>query len=143
MIRAVLDTNVLVSALISREGSPAVILARWQAEVFDIAVSAVTLQELDRVLHYDTLRKSYPLPEAMVQHFLHLFRAQTLEVVPLATLYVIERDPTDNRYLECAIAGDAQYIVSGDKHLLELKEYRSIQIVTPTEFVMLLSLEKP
>jgi putative PIN family toxin of toxin-antitoxin system len=138
MIRAVLDSNVLVSALISGQGSPAAIIACWQAEVFEIIISSATMQELDRVLHYDRLRKNYPLPEDDVQRFLHLFRTQALQVFPLATLAVIERDPTDNRYLECALAGEAQYIVSGDKHLLELKEYRSIQILTPAEFIMLL-----
>ena len=143
MIRAVLDTNVLVSALISGLGSPAALVAHWQAEEFEIVISTVILRELERVLHYAKLRKHYPISEDEVQRFIHLFSTQAVEVFPLVTVTVIERDSTDNRYLECALAGDAQYIVSGDRHLLELKEYRDIQILTPAEFVTLLSLVKP
>jgi hypothetical protein len=66
---------------------------------------------------------------------------QAAEVAPSEEIAVIGRDPRDNRYLECALAGDAQYIVSGDSHLLNLRAYREIGILTPTEFVTLLKLE--
>lgn len=47
-------------------------------------------------------------------------------------------DPDDNKFLECAIAGGADYIVSGDAHLVEMEEYRGIQILTPAEFLVVL-----
>ena len=60
-------------------------------------------------------------------------------VVPTESLNVVQEDESDNRYLECAIEGKAQYIVSGDKHLLDVSEYKGINILTPAEFVTLLS----
>jgi putative PIN family toxin of toxin-antitoxin system len=140
-MRIVLDANVLVSALISVKGTPARLLAYWQEGKFDVVVSPAMLQELERVLHYPRLQQQHHLPEEEIQRFLRFLRAQAIEVDPSEEIAIVERDPTDNRYLECALAGDAQYIVSGDGHLLGLKEYRGIRILTPMEFVTLLKLE--
>jgi putative PIN family toxin of toxin-antitoxin system len=140
-MRVVLDANVVVSALISAKGAPAQIVAHWQAERFEVLVSPAILQELDRVLHYPKLQQRYHLPEELVQRFLRLLARQAIKVVPFQELTVIERDPTDNRYLECALAGDAGVIVTGDQHLLDLGEYRGVQILTPAGFLALLGLE--
>jgi len=53
---------------------------------------------------------------------------------------VITEDPSDNRYLECALEGDAEYIVSGDQHLVQLATYQRIRILTPKEFLGVLAL---
>ena len=141
MMRVVLDANVLVSALISPKGSPATILSYWQEGKLAIIVSAAILQEVDRVLHYPRIQKRYHLPEELVQQFLSLLRKGAIVVEPEQQVEVIEREPSDNRYLECAVAGGAAYIVSGDDHLLNLKEYRSIQTLGPREFITLLKVE--
>ncbi len=137
----VLDANVLVSALISAKGAPAQIVAHSQAAEFDVVVSPAILQELDRVLHYPKLQQRYHLPEERTQRFLRLLVRQAIEVIPSQELTVIERDPTDNRYLECALAGDAGVIVSGDHHLLDLEEYEGIEILAPVGFLALLKLQ--
>lgn len=142
MLRLVLDANVLVSALISDRGSPAILLSYWQAEKIEVAYSAEIFNELERVLHYDKLRKYYHLPEDEVQRFLHFFKSHAILVAPLKTLSIIEHDPTDNRYLECALAGHAPYLVSGDKQLLDLQTYRDIQILTPAECVTLVRMKE-
>jgi putative PIN family toxin of toxin-antitoxin system len=139
-MRIVLDANVLVSALISAKGTPARLLAYWQAGEFDVVVSPSLLQELERVLEYPRLRQRYPLPDDKVQRFLGLLRTYALEVDPTDEITIIQRDPADNRYLECALAGEAQYIVSGDSHLLELREYQGVRILAPAEFLILLKL---
>ncbi len=141
MLRVVLDANILVSALISPRGSPAEILARWEAHEFELVLSPPVLNELHRVLHYPRIMARYKLPEEAVQQFLRLLSRQAILVEPAARLAVIEKDPSDNRYLECALAGDASYIVSGDGHLLELATYREIAILAPASFVALLKLE--
>ena len=140
-MRIVLDANVLVSALISVKGSPARLLAYWQEGKFDIVASPAMLQELERVLHYPRLQQQYHLPEEEIRQFLRLLMTHAIEVNPSEEIAVIARDLSDNRYLECALAGEAQYIVSGDSHLLDLKEYRGIRILTPAEFVTLLKLQ--
>ena len=141
MMRVVLDANVLISAIFSAKGSPAAILSYWQEGRLAIVVSETTLQELDRVLHYPRIQKRYHLSDKLVRRFLKLLRRGAVVVEPEEEIDAVERDPSDNRYLECALAGNAAYIVSGDDHLLDLREYRGIQILTPREFVAFLKLE--
>ena len=140
-MRVVLDANVFVSGLISAKGSPAQVLARWREEKFDVVVSPPILQELDRVLHYPRLQHRYDLPEEKIQGFLRRLRRLAFEVEPSEEVALIESDPADDRYLECALAGRVQFIVSGDQHLLELGEFQEIQILTPAGFLAFLELE--
>ena len=140
-MRVVLDANVLVSGFISAKGSPAKVLACWRDDKFDVVVSSPIIQELERVLHYPRLQNRYNLPEEKIQGFLHRLRRQAIEVEPSEEIALIELDPTDDRYLECALAGEARFIVSGDQHLLELGEFRGIQILTPAGFLAFLQLE--
>ena len=142
MKRVVLDANVFVSALISRAGPPARVLQQWEEERFAVVISEAILQELDRVLHYPRLCQKYKLSEERISRFLRLLRRQCVFVEPTKHLTVIERDPTDDRYLECAIAGDAEIIVSGDDHLLSLATYKDIQILSPAGFLGFLKLDR-
>jgi len=64
----------------------------------------------------------------------------SIYVEPEVALEVVEDDPDDNRVLECAIAAKANYIISGDKHLLDLGEYRGIEVLPPAGFIVLLNL---
>ncbi len=65
---------------------------------------------------------------------------QSIVVTPAERIEVIERDLDDNRILECAVEGNANYIISGDRHLLDLGRYRGIEIITTSEFLALLEL---
>jgi len=140
-MRIVLDANVFVNALISGRGAPARLLAHWQEGKVDVVVSPTILQELARVLHYPKLQQRYHLPEEKIQRLLQLLRRQAIVVAPSEEVTVIGRDPSDNRYLECALAGDARFVVSGDQRLLELEEYQGVQVLTPAGFLALLELE--
>jgi putative PIN family toxin of toxin-antitoxin system len=141
-MRIVLDANVLVSALISSKGAPAKIVADWQEDEFEVAISPPILHELDRALHYPKLQERHHLSEQQIRHFLHLLARQTVVVAPPQRLTVIEIDPDDNRYLECALAALAEVIVSGDRHLLTLGEYEGIQILSPAGFLAFLTLKE-
>jgi hypothetical protein len=141
MLRVVLDANILVSALISPRGNPAEILARWEAQEFELVLAPPILAELQRALHYPRITARYKLPEEEVGQFLHLLSRQAIIVEPAARLAVIDKGPSDNRYPECALAGDASYIVSGDAHLLDLVSYREIAVLAPASFLALLKLE--
>ena len=140
-MRLVLDANVLVSALISPRGAPGEILAAWERDRFDLVVSPATLDELGRVLRYPRIQKKYSLPVDRLEQFLRLIAGQALMVDPPPELAVIKADPSDNRYLECAKAGDAAYIVTGDKHLLALAEFDGTFILPPSAFLAVLALE--
>jgi putative PIN family toxin of toxin-antitoxin system len=139
-MQVVLDANVLISAVISSRGAPAQILRLWEEERFDLVVSQPILEELERVIHYPRIQQRYDLPEDDVARFLQLIRSGAIVVEPNVEIAAIERDPSDNRYLECAIEAGASYIVSGDQHLLELGEFRGIVILPPAAFLAVLRL---
>ena len=142
VMRVVLDANVYVSALIAPHGTAADVFQAWEEEQFAVLTSEPILQELDRVLHYPKLRERYNLPEDRIRRFLELLRTHCALVEPTIHLSVIQRDPSDDRYLECAVAGSAEIIVSGDKHLLEIAAYQDIQILSPAGFLAFLKLEQ-
>jgi putative PIN family toxin of toxin-antitoxin system len=135
MIRAVLDANVLVSAILSPKGIPAKVLTAWQAEQFHLVLSEAVLDEIDRVLRYPRIARRHRWSEEQLQGFLEDLAHLAIMTPGAAYLKVIAEDPPDDRYLECAIEGEAEYIVSGDQHLLALGEYRGIRILTPRAFL--------
>ena len=65
-------------------------------------------------------------------------RKNAIQVIPTKKINVIKEDPTDNKFLECAVESHADYIVSGDKHLKRLKEFKKIKIVTVNKFLDIL-----
>ena len=141
MMRVVLDANVLISAVISSKGSPATILSYWREDRLELILSEAILQEVDRVMHHPRIQERYRLSEELIEQFLLLLREGGILVEPEEEVDAVEADASDNRYLECALAGHSTYVVSGDRHLLDLREYRGIQILAPREFVAFLKLE--
>lgn len=129
MTQVVLDTNVLVSGL-GWSGPPAAIVDSVAAGEVILVTSSTLLVELRRVLGYPKLAKVFANPDSICD----LVRAVGVEVKPSVTLNVVADDP-DNRVLEAAVEGAADYIVSGDNDLLRLGSFRDIPIVTPAAFV--------
>ena len=140
-MRVVLDTNVFISALLSAKGAPAEIIRRWQAEEFNVVISPPLLDEFKRVLHYPHVQKHLSRPQEEVDVFLRRLRTVAILVEPDVSLSVIEKDPADDRVLECAVAGEASYIVSGNNHLLELGSYNDIIILNPVGFLAVLQVD--
>ncbi len=138
MIRAVLDANVLVSAVLSPGGIPARIFRAWREDEFSLLTSPALLAELDRVLRYPRIKKRHGWSEEEIESFLEDLAHVAIFTPGKLSLAVIEDDATDDRYLECAVEGGADFIVSGDAHLLALGHFREIQIITPREFLSLL-----
>lgn len=117
-MRAVLDTNVLVSALIVKVGKPAQIIR--QVGEFELLTSEEILAETERVLHYKHIHRRYHLTEEDIQGFVAHLRAVAKMVQVQSKVEVIKEDPDDNKFLACGLDGGARYIVSGDPHLKEL-----------------------
>ena len=136
----VLDTNVIISALLSAEGPPAQIIDLWEAGVFDVAISTPLLDELKRALDYPRVKKYQKMTPDEINTLLGRWSTISVYVEPEVALEVVEDDSDDNRVLECAVAAKANYIISGDKHLLDLGEYRGIEVLPPAGFIVLLSL---
>lgn len=128
--RIVLDTNILVSALGWR-GAPYEIVRSCFDRQHDLLLSPDLLEEVGRVLRYPKFRFS----TAEILTYLTQLTETAEFVQPNFRITIIQTDPSDNRVLECALTGGAQVIVSGDNHLLSLKEFEAIPILRPREFL--------
>lgn len=128
--RVVFDTNVFISAL-GWDAKPEACLEQvlhGQAEGY---ISPAMLDELQRVMDYPRFK----FTEDEKQSFLEIILASFHVVTPSVDVSVVADDPDDDMVLECAVAGDADYIVSGDSHLQDLDSVRSITILSPAAFL--------
>ena len=135
MIKAVVDTNLLVSGLISPRAAPARIIDSWHKRKFILITSGEILKELQRVLTYPKIAKKYHLDKRKVEEYLRGFSAFAKICLPTKRLTVIKDDPEDNKFIEVALFSGADFIVSGNHHLLDLGEYRGIKILTASQFL--------
>lgn len=119
----VLDSNILVSALGWR-GPPHEVYVLARGESLELVTSQPLLDELERVLRYP----KFEFSEAEIGRFLADVKAHARIVRPGAEIRVVADDLADNRVVECAVSGRADWIVSGDEHLLALGEYDRIRI---------------
>lgn len=135
MIRAVLDCNVFVSALIQSQGPSARILDFLVHKEFECVLSPAIIEEVRRVLRYPRLRRRIILSREEREAFLGAVSVLSLWVEDVkAENPIVVEDPDDDIYVHAAVAGDAGFIVPGDGHLLRLKQYRGIAIVPPRLF---------
>ncbi|MBI2183972.1 MAG: putative toxin-antitoxin system toxin component, PIN family [Thaumarchaeota archaeon] len=132
--KVVLGTNVWVSILLNKTLAKTFV-PLIEAKEIEPCMSYALLREAAKVLTYpriDTLlREAKVRPEAALAS---IIRAVKL-VNPRKSVRVVKEDPADDRVLECALAAKAKFIISGDHHLLALKEYRGIRILKPREFL--------
>jgi uncharacterized protein len=139
MIRVVLDANIYVSALLKSGSNPARIIDLARDGVLTLLVSRPIMEELQRVLSYPKVRQIHGRSAKGIRRFLE--RLQKIAVMTPATLSIeaVPNDPSDDKYLVCAVEGRADYIVSGDRHLQELAPFEGIPVVDPTRFLMLVA----
>lgn len=130
MTRAVFDTNIFVSSIFWEKGNPHKAVEFALEKKAMVFTSVEILQELERVL-----RRDFEEPDEMIQRQIGLIVEYSNIVSVDKNVNVIKSDPDDNKILACAVSCGADYIVTGDKHLLELRVYENIKIVTAKEFV--------
>jgi len=133
-LRLVIDTNVLVSSVLTPGGNPDEVLQGVFDGGLHLILSRAILEEARRVFSYPKIRKLQEQESVSVEEIegflISLGRISTL-VAPMEQSSFIHEDPADNMILAAAVAGRADFIVSGDRHLLDLKEHRGITILTP------------
>jgi len=135
MERVVLDTNVLISAIISSKGSPAKILDLWRQGAFDLVFSEETLKELINVLSRPKLLRITGINEDELNRLLSYLRSSSIVVDSSEDISIAIEDPDDTKFISCALQAGAKYIVSGDHHLLDVEKFEGTAIVTPAEFL--------
>lgn len=137
-MRVVIDTNILVSAFLSNSGAPAQLLAHLQQEAFVLLVSEPILDEYERALSYEKVSTLHGMSRTEVAETIDNLRATAVLVEPAEPLQVVEPDPDDDKFFECAVAGGATYIISGDKKVKDVGTFQGIQVVSPPIFLEIL-----
>ena len=138
-MRIVIDTNVVISAFLSPSGAPAQVLSYLEQDAFELLVSDPILDEYLRSLSYPKLRALHGMDDDSLEQVVNDLRSTAIAVESIESLKVVAQDPDDDKFFECAVAGDASYIVSGDTGVQAVGEYRGIRVVSPAMFVALLS----
>lgn len=128
--RIVLDTNVLISAL-GWGGSPEACLKLVLEDKVDNFYSSEIHDELSRVMDYP----KFEFGEEEKDSFLEIILSKSILVEPSEDIEIVKDDPSDNKFLECALEAEADFIVSGDPHLLELGRFKGIEILSPNTFL--------
>lgn len=128
--RVVIDTNVFISGL-NFAGRPSEVLELLIKGEIEVFISPFILAELERIL-----RDRFEWKTEQLHRVLNRIKTKTILVHPKIRISVIKEKDDDNRILECAVEAKVEYLVSGDrKHLLPLREYQGVKILSPAEFM--------
>ena len=128
--RIVLDTNILISAF-GWKGNPYRILNLVIDQNFELIISQKQIEELRRVLTYPRLK----ITQEQQSRFLNLVLNIAIVVKTNDRLNIIKEDPSDNIILESAADNDVEYLISGNKHLLKIKKFENVKIMTAAQFL--------
>jgi uncharacterized protein len=138
-MRVVLDTNQYVSALLKPDSNSARLIAMVHEGKITLIISQTILAEIRRVLAYPKVKKLHRRTQREIEQFIR--KTEKIAIITPETLQidVIKADHSDNILLACAVEGNADFIVSGDHHLKDLKTFQGIPIVDPATFLKAIS----
>ncbi len=138
MLRVVVDTNILVSGFISPLGYPREIEKRWRKEQFTLITSPQLIEEINRVLSLPRIKQKYQLSESEIQAFMLAITYKASCTVGSLILSGVAPDPGDDKVISCAVEGQADFIVTGDKKFQRLEAYQKIRIINAESFIKIL-----
>jgi uncharacterized protein len=131
MITVVIDTNVIVSAILFG-GIPGELIPLWKSGRIKPLASKEIIDEYIKVLAYP----KFELSEAEINYILYNEILTHFDIIQIKdTPVIIKVDPSDDKFIHCAKTGKAGAIISGDQHLLSIKTYQKIKILTPAKFL--------
>lgn len=133
-MRITADTNVLISATFWH-GASDKIISLAESKKIQLILSDEIIKEYATVLEYKEIQDKIKEKNLEIKRTIKKIRSIATIIAPMRKLDIIKDDPDDNKILECGEAGNVDYIVSNDKHLLKLEQFENIPIVTPEEFL--------
>lgn len=134
-LRAVVDTNLFISGLFGRDSLSARLQDLWINREFELVTSIEILKEVSRVLRYPRIRQKFNPKEETLKRFFRLVFRKALITKDIYKTDRIADDPSDNKFLSCALEGEADYIISRDPHLRNVKQFHGINIVDVKTFL--------
>ena len=134
-LRAVVDTNLFVSGLFGKDTLSATLQDLWINREFELATSIEILKEVSRVLQYPRIKQKFQPKDETIRRFFGLVFRKALITKGLYETDKITDDPSDNIFLACALEARADYIVSRDPHLRNLKQFHGIKIIDVKTFM--------
>jgi len=129
-MRIVLDANIFVSSFFWG-GNPRMVLKRVIEGIDELFITKEILDEIDEVMG----RPKFHTDKEEIDYFINSIEEIGNKIIPKRRIRNGSRDKTDNKYIECGIAANADYIISGDIHLLELREYENIKIIMARDYL--------
>src|SRR5690242_5581938 len=132
-MKVVLDANTFVSAYIIRKGTSGQIILH-RALYTGVATEEI-LQEVNHSLHYERIRTKYQWSEQRVGTFLATIRKDFLILKAPPSVHIVKDDPDDDKYFACAKQAKAEYIISKDKHLTTIGEWKGVRVIQPRQFL--------
>ena len=138
MLKAVVDTNLLVSSFISPFSYPREVERCWRRGAFVLVTSHEIVEEVNRVLRLPRIQVKYHLAESDIQAFVLTLIHRANCVAGRLILKGVAPDSGDDKVISCAVEGEAALIVTGDKALQRLREYQGIKIINAETFISVL-----
>lgn len=133
-MKITLDTNILISATFWY-GASFKIIKMIEEKKLELVLSSSIIEEFEEVLNYDEIKAKIDIKKLEIRIATTKIKELATIISPSRRVIVIKGDPDDNMILECGADGIVDYIITKDNHLLKLKEYEEIPIVTPEEFL--------
>ena len=132
MMRIVADTNIFISGIFWEGNFSSKVISLWRNRKIDLISSVPIIEELVSNLKGFKIK----MDEETVQEWENMILENAVLVEPEEKIDIVKDDSDDNKFIEAAVTGKASYIVTQDNHLLKIKEFRGIKILTPEEFLI-------
>ena len=138
-MKVVIDTNIFISTVLKPESTPAQVVKIIKQGKITLLISHDILSEFKRVLLYPAIVKRHGLNQKQISQALKEISQGAIFTPGVIKVNAVKKDPTDNKFIACALEGQADFIISGDHHLTDLKTYQKIKIVNPFDFLEIYS----
>ncbi len=135
MLKVTVDTNVIISALLKKDSVPAKAMS-YVLNNCQLYISRYILDELEEVLKRPKIRLVVGWDNNRIKRYLAGLEEVGILVKHPPVMEIVKEDPTDNNILACAVSAQVDYLITGDNHLIQLRRYEEIKIVSPSEFLM-------